>query len=136
MSYLLATNVISELVKSKPNQKVISWFTSVADNDLYLSVLTMGEIRNGIERLSEPKRKDKLLQWLEHDLPNWFENRLIPIDNHIADRWGRLLALNTNTIPAIDSLIAATALTYDLKLVTRNGKDFNFPFLEIIDPWK
>jgi toxin FitB len=135
MSYLLDTNVISELVKPKPNQNVIKWFHEIDNNSLFISVLTLGEIRAGVEKLAEPKRREKLLQWLEYDLPNWFENRLLPINNNIADRWGRLQAISRKTLPAIDSLLAATALTYDLKLVTRNSKDFNFPFLEIANPW-
>jgi predicted nucleic acid-binding protein len=136
MSYLLDTNVISELVKIKPNQNVIKWFHDVANSDLFISVLTLGEIRAGVEKVSEPKRRSKLLQWLEHDLPAWFENRLLPVNNHVADRWGRLQAMGKKTLPAIDSLLAATALTYDLKLVTRNTQDFDFPFMETINPWE
>ena len=73
MSYLLDTNVISELVKITPNQNVIKWFRDISNDDLFISVLTLGEIRTGVEKVTEPKRRSKLLQWLEHDLPKWFD---------------------------------------------------------------
>lgn len=135
MSYLLDTNVISEIVRARPNENVIRWFKTVADDALYMSVLTLGEIRKGIEKIKDNERKEKLRLWLEHDLLVWFGDRILPINQQVADKWGRLQHYAGRPIPAIDSLIAATALYYDLRLVTRNGKDFQHPDLHIINPW-
>ncbi len=135
MSYLLDTNVISELVRAKPEQSVVAWFESVPNTALFLSALTLGEIRKGVEQLKNSVRKEKLRIWLEVELIEWFDKRILTIDAAIADRWGRLQAEMERTIPAIDSLIAATALHYDLRLVTRNKRDFNYPNLQIISPW-
>lgn len=135
MSYLLDTNVLSELVRPEPGPAVLAWFDSVPDDSLYVSVLTIGEIRKGVESLSDGKRKEKLRVWLEHTLPDWFENRMLSIDEAVAEQWGRMLAEVNRPVPAIDSLLAATALHHDLRMVTRNVQDFNFPDLEVIDPW-
>ena len=135
MSYLLDTNVISEIARTRPDNNVIKWFQSVPDDSLHLSVLTLGEIRKGVEKIKENERKEKLRLWLEHDLLVWFANRILPINEQVADKWGRLQNHAGRPIPAIDSLIAATALHYDLRLVTRNGQDFQHPGLEIINPW-
>ncbi len=136
MSYLIDTNVISELVKTRPNQAVINWFESIPSDSLYLSVLTLGEIRKGIEKVTAIPRKQKLKKWLEQELSAWFGNRILTINREVADYWGRLQAISERSIPAIDSLIAATALHFDLCLVTRNVADFDFPALEIINPWE
>ena len=135
MSYLIDTNVISELVKAKPEPRVLGWFGGVADETLYLSVLTLGELRNGVESLPKGSRRERLRVWLEHDLPAWFGERLLPVDAAIADRWGRLLAGAGRTLPAVDSLLAATALQHDLRIVTRNAADFRLSGVEVIDPW-
>lgn len=135
MSYLLDTNVISEIIRVKPNENVIKWFKTISNDALYMSVLTLGEIRKGVEKVSENTRKEKLRLWLEHDLLEWFGDRILPINQQVADKWGRLQHYAKHPIPAIDSLIAATALYYDLRLVTRNNKDFQHPDLEIINPW-
>jgi predicted nucleic acid-binding protein len=136
MTYLLDTNVVSELVRSKPNSHVIKWFESIPNDALHLSVLSLGEIRKGIEGIKETERKEKLRLWLEIDLPTWFGNRILTIDKLVVDRWGRLQHEAKRPIPAIDSLIAATALHYDLRLVTRNERDFQFFSLQVINPWE
>jgi predicted nucleic acid-binding protein len=135
MSYLIDTNVISELIKPRPNKAVLEWFTAIPEDSLYLSVITLGEIRKGIEKISEPHKKEKLRIWLEHELPAWFGSRLLPIDKHIADCWGLLQAQTLRTLPAIDSLLAATAISASLYLVTRNVFDFESVALRIINPW-
>lgn len=136
MSYLIDTNVISEVFKKTPDTQVLKWFESIPSSSLYLSVITFGEIRKGIEKLDYTEKKITLLAWLEHELPAWFEERVLTINIEVADRWGYLLSTANKPIPAIDSLIAATALTHNLKLVTRNIKDFiNIPGLETINPW-
>ena len=136
MSYLIDTNVLSELRRKAPNPGVVAWFEERPATTLYVSVLTLGEIRKGIEALGKSKRKLKLLDWLETELPAFFSGRILPIDEEVADRWGRLLAAAGRPLPAIDSLLAATALTHGLALVTRNVDDFPYPDLEIIDPWE
>ena len=95
----------------------------------------MGEIRKGIESLIDRKRREKLRLWLDHELSGWFEGRVLRIDLAVADRWGRLLAEIGRPVPTVDSLLAATALHHDLRLVTRNAKDFYYPGFEVIDPW-
>jgi predicted nucleic acid-binding protein len=136
MNYLIDTNVISEMIKSKPDKNVMNWFEAVPDESLYLSVLTLGEIRKGIGKVEDVAKKEKLRIWLEHELPAWFDQRMLDIDSHVSDRWGRLLAQHKKSLPAIDSLIAATALHFDLCLVTRNTSDFDYiSDLQIINPW-
>ena len=136
MSYLIDTNIISELRRKDANPGVISWFAERPATTLYLSVLTLGEIRKGIEALPSGKRKLALRDWLEVDLPAFFTGRILRVDEVVVDRWGRLLARIKRTAPAIDSLIAATALQHGLTLVTRNTADFKFPELDVINPWQ
>lgn len=136
MSYLIDTNVISELVRPKPDAAVLDWFANTPDDALFLSVLTLGEIRKGVEKLPEPQRREKLRLWLEHDLRDWFGTRILSIGPDVADHWGRLLAQAGRPVPAVHSLLAATALHHDLRLVTRNTKDFDYTGLEVINPWE
>ncbi|HEY0295741.1 MAG TPA: type II toxin-antitoxin system VapC family toxin [Bordetella sp.] len=136
MSYLLDTNVLSELRRRKPDAQVVQWMKERPATTLYLSVLTLGELRKGIEALPDSSRKRLLLDWLEIDLPGFFTGRVLPVDVRVANRWGHLLAQAKRPLPAIDSLLAATALTHGLTLVTHNLRDFQHPGLEIIDPWQ
>jgi len=136
MSYLLDTNIVSETVRPNPNKAVITWLDQLPADALFVSVLTLGEIRKGIEILADRRRREKLRLWLEHELPAWFEGRVLPIDLAIADRWGRLLAEVDRPVPTIDSLLAATALHHELRLVTRNSGDFEYPGLQVINPFR
>jgi len=136
LSYLVDTNVLSELRRREPEPAVVAWFEERPATTLYLSVLTLGELRKGIEALPEGKRRLKLTDWLDTALPEFFSGRILPVDKEVADRWGRLLAAAKQPLPAIDSLLAATALTHGLRLVTRNVRDFRHPGLEVINPWK
>ena len=135
MNYLLDTNVISELKRPKPNENVVNWFSEKEADSLYLSVLTLGEIRKGIEKMTDGQRKNALLIWLEKDIPLWFDSRLLNIDVETADCWGKLQAQANRPLPAIDSLLAATAIRHDLCLVTRNVGDFDYPNLKISNLW-
>ena len=136
MSYLVDTNVFSELRRKEPNAGVVAWFGERPATTLYLSVLTLGEIRRGIEALPNSKKKLALRDWLEVELPAFFSGRILLIDTPVVDRWGRLLARVKRSVPAIDSLIAATALHHGYALVTRNEADFKFPELDLINPWQ
>ena len=136
MSYLLDTNVLLELARAQPHERVLAWFDDVPDEALHISVLTLGEIRKGIEKLPASARRERLRVWLEHELTGWFGARILPIDAGVARRWGILNAQAGRTLPAIDSLLAATALHHGLRLVTRNVRDFAFPGLEIVNPWE
>ncbi len=136
MSYLLDTNIVSETVRRSPNKAVIAWLDQLPGEALYVSVLTLGEIRKGIETLTDRKRREKLRLWLEHELPAWFEGRILSVDLAVADRWGRLLAEVGRPVPTTDSLLAATALHHELRLVTRNSSDFEYPGLEVINPFR
>ena len=136
MSFLIDTNVVSEVARARPDPAVLAWFEAVADQQLHLSVLSVGEMRKGIEKLPASKRRSQLAAWLDDELPAWFGPRLLPIDTAVADRWGRLLAASPRSLPAVDSLLAATALTHDLAIVTRNVADFDIPGLAVVDPWR
>ena len=135
MSYLLDTNVLSELRRKLPDARVAHWFSQRPATTLYLSVLTLGEIRKGIEVLPDPARRLTLLDWLETRLPAFFAGRILPIDAAVADRWGRMAAQAGRPVPAIDSLLAATAEQHGLTLVTRNLRDVKGLAVQVINPW-
>lgn len=135
MSYLVDTNVLSELRRKTPDPGVVGWFSQRPATTLYLSVLTLGEIRKGIEGVSDPRRRQSLSDWLETDLAAFFTGRILDVDGAVADRWGRLVASAGRPLPAIDSLLAATALHHGLVLVTRNIKDFGGVQVPLFDPW-
>jgi predicted nucleic acid-binding protein len=135
VSYLLDTNVLSETSRPNPAPAVLQWLSGIPDEALFISALTLGEIRRGIERLKAGRQREHLRTWLEHELTEWFGARALPVDTAVADRWGRLLAEAGRTLPSIDSLIAATALHHELRLVTRNERDFTYGGLEVFNPW-
>lgn len=139
MKYLLDTCVISELVAKQPNARVLEWIDSVDPDGVFLSVITIGEITKGVEKLPNSKRKQELTDWLENELLIRFQENLIELDVNILIRWGQLnaeLESNGQKMPAVDSLIAATALSRGLILVTRNEADFAETDVEILNPWK
>jgi predicted nucleic acid-binding protein len=136
VSYLLDTNVVSELVHRRPDPALVHWFHGVEEVSLHLSVLTLGELRSGVEAVKDGGRRERLRVWLERDLAERFADRLLPVTAAVAVRWGRLLADAGRTVPAIDSLLAATALTHGLRIVTRNVRDFRFPGLDVVNPWE
>ena len=109
MSYLLDTNVLSELRRKTPDAGVVEWFSGRPASTLYLSVLTLGELRKGIEGVLGAKRRMALMDWLETDLPSFFAGRILPVDAPVADRWGRLVAAAGRPLPAIDSLLHGDA---------------------------
>jgi predicted nucleic acid-binding protein len=138
MKYLLDTCVLSELVARQPNAQVVAFVDSLDPDDACLSVITIGEIARGIEKLPPSRRKQELLTWLKEDLLSRFQGRIIPIDMDVMLGWGLLTARADaagRPMPAIDSLIAATAQVHALTLVTRNVDDFTASGVEIVNPW-
>ena len=137
--FLLDTNVISELIKPQPDGNVLRWIADTDEALLFLSVLTLGEIRSGIERLNPGKRRGRLEAWLAADLRLRFHERILTIDEGIAQRWGALSATAARKgrpVPVIDGLLAATALHHDLMLVTRDNGDVSGTGVPVLDPWQ
>ena len=137
--YLLDTNCISELVRLKPEPRVVAWMQVAEETMLYLSVLSLGEIRKGLAVLPQVKRRTSLETWLEIELGARFAGRILPIDVSVADRWG-LLAANAKkegkTLSTIDGLLAATALHHNLTVVSRNDSGFADTQVQVLNPWK
>ena len=136
--FLLDTNVISELVKLKPERRVTSWVETTDEALFYLSVLTLGEIRKGIAMLPQTKRRTQIESWLETGLSVRFAGRILAIDAAIANRWGILSGasqLQGTSLPVIDGLLAATALHHNLTLVTRNTMDVSATNASTFNPW-
>ena len=139
MRYLLDTCVISELAKPKPNEKVVSWATQNDEENFYLSTLTFGELHKGISKLPPSKRKENLLQWVEHDLKDRFKTRIIDITLKVAKQWGETQGISESQgrpMPTIDGLIAATGLAHDLTVVTRNTADMQQSGVSLLNPWE
>jgi predicted nucleic acid-binding protein len=136
--FLLDTNCISELVRRQPEPRMVEWMRAANESLLYLSVLTLGEIRKGAAALPQGNRRAYLESWLESDLQVRFSGRILAIDNHVADRWGWLTAeaqLKGRPLSAVDGLLAATALHHNLTLVSRNVSDFANTPVPILNPW-
>jgi tRNA(fMet)-specific endonuclease VapC len=139
MNYVLDTNVISELISKQSNKEVVEWLDRLDPNTIYLSVITIGEIRKGIEKLPPSKRRDAVREWLGADLLLRFQGRILEITAEVMLVWGELAGRLENEgrpITAIDSLIGAIALQRNYCLVTRNEHDFQHTGVTIINPWK
>jgi predicted nucleic acid-binding protein len=137
--YLLDTNCISELVRIQPEPGVVAWMEAADETLLYLSVLTLGEIRKGLAGLPQSKRRTHLEIWLETELRVRFAGRILPIDEGVADRWGLLAALAKSegkALATIDGLLAATALHHNLTVVSRNVNDFQNTHVPVLNPWE
>jgi toxin FitB len=138
VSYLLDTCLISELIKPKPDRKIVNWVKGIDDEDQYLSSLTIGEIQKGISKLNDSDWKRDLQQWLECDLLERFRGRIVSIDSRVAQKWGEIIAqaeLRGTLMPIIDSLIAATGIVHDLTVVTRNTGDMEGCGVNLLNPW-
>src|SRR5689334_3941120 len=139
MNYLLDTNVVSELIAREPNQKVVGWIDSLEPETVYLSVITIGELRKGVEKLAPSRRKDQLTHWLTSDLLLRFTNKIVNITTDVVLVWGELtgrLERDGKPMPAIDSLIAASVVEGKFTLVTRNEDDFQHAGIPVINPWE
>ena len=136
--FLLDTNCISELIRSQPDPRVVDWMRAADESLLYLSVLTLGEIRKGAAALPQSKKRTYLETWLDLDLKVRFSGRILAIDNAVADRWGWLTAQAESKgrpLAAIDGLLAATALHQNLTIVSRNISHFISTQVPILNPW-
>ncbi len=138
MNYLLDTNVISELVTKQPSQKVVDWIDAIDDERIYLSAITIGELKKGIEKLPASQRKELLRDWLHQELLTRFGGRILAIDTAVMLTWGQFTAMleqRGRKLPAMDSLIAALALQSGFTLVTRNEADFSDTGVTLLNPW-
>lgn len=138
MSYLLDTVTVSEWAKPRPDPGVVDWLAEVDEDRTFLSVLTLGELRRGVERLAAGRRRSQLAVWLAEQLPDRFEGRLLPVEPGVADAWGRLAARlerQGRKVGAVDALIAATAEVHELQIVTRNVADFEPTGVAVVNPW-
>ena len=138
MNYLLDTCVISELVKPSPNATVIDWLDATPNERLFLSVITIGEIRKGLAKLPESKKRTSLTNWFNILLED-YRTRIHPINLTVAENWGAIQGIAEkcgHPMASVDSMIAAVAYTYNLVLVTRNESDFTASNLPIINPWQ
>ena len=136
--FLVDTNCISELIRSNPDPGVLAWMQAAREDLLFLSVLTLGEIRKGVAGLPQGKRRAQLEAWLELDLRARFAGRILTIDSQITDRWGLLTAeakRKGRPLSVIDGLLAATALHHNLTIVSRNVNDFTPSHVSVLNPW-
>ncbi len=139
MSYLLDTNIICEVTKPQPNAVTQAWLASQPDDSLFLSVITIGEIHRSILLLETGKKKHALLRWLDNEIKSAFADRILPINITVMEHWAQLQAASEKAgrrLPAMDGLIAATALAHELTLATRNTADFQSAKVPLINPWQ
>lgn len=136
MSFLLDTNVISEAARRQPHPAVQSWLAAQPGESLYLSAITIGEIRHGIVLLATGRKKNALLHWLD-ELKSTFAERLLPADTDVMEYWAWIQSARAGRrLPVMDAFIAATALAHDLTLATRNTADFQSLRLSLVNPWR
>lgn len=136
MSYLLDTVVVSELMKKNQNPDVVRWIDAQEARLLFVSVVTVGEIEQGIERLPHGERRRAFERMTREALPARFAERILPVGIEVASSWGVFSGCHKQTLPVIDGLIAATARVHGLTVVTRNVADFRRFDVPIFDPWK
>lgn len=138
MTFLLDTNVISEAEKPAPNADVIQFLAQVNEDSLYLSVVTMAELHRGLVLMGSGRRRDRLANWIETELPSRFAERLLPFDLSTAAAWGDIMAASRReglNLQMMDAMLAATAVVHELTLVTRNVRDFARLGVPIFNPW-
>jgi toxin FitB len=138
VTYLLDTCCVSELIRPNPDSGLISWFENTDESVMHLCVLTVGELEKGIAKLTASARRGRLEAWVRNDLAERFRGRVISIDEAVASKWGKLVGeaeRSGSPLPVIDSLLAATALSHQLMVVTRNLGDFERCGARCLNPW-
>ncbi len=138
MTFLLDTNVVSEWAKPQPDPGVMRWLYEADEDRLFLSVITLAELRFGVERLPPGARRNRLDAWIREELAGRFEGRILAVDETVAEMWGQVLASSEaqgRRMNLMDCFLAATAKVHRLKLVTRNSKDFSGLEREVLNPW-
>lgn len=138
MSFLLDTNVVSEWVRPRPDPGVVAWLAEADEDRVFISVVTLAELRHGVERMERGARRRRIEDWLGRALPARFEGRILPIDEAVAETWGRVVAegeARGRPIGPMDAFIAATARVHGLSVVTRNAADFESAVRDVVDPW-
>ena len=139
MNFLLDTNVVSEWVRPRPDPGVITWMAEVDEDRVFLSVVSLAELRYGIAKMPAGVRRDRLDSWLGEEVLLRFESRILPIDASIANMWGQVLARSQalgRTIGILDGFLAATAEKHQLTMVTRNVADFFVLGHSVLNPWQ
>jgi predicted nucleic acid-binding protein len=138
VNFLLDTNLVSEWTKPRPNRGVVSWLADADEDRVFISVVTIAELRHGVERLAIGRRRKRLNEWIEGELLFRFDERILPIDAATADAWGRIVAHREELgrpIGTMDAFIAATAQVHKLTLATRNQTDFEASVATVVNPW-
>jgi predicted nucleic acid-binding protein len=138
VNFLLDTNLVSEWTKPRPNPGVVSWLADADEDRVFISVVTIAELRHGVERLAIGRRRKRLNEWIEGGLLFRFDERILPIDAATADAWGRIVAHREGLgrpIGTMDAFIAATAQVHKLTLATRNQTDFEASVAAVVNPW-
>lgn len=138
MTFLLDTNVVSEWVRPAPDRGVVEWLAEVDEDRVFISVMTLAELRYGIERMPAGRRRRRLDEWLRDDLIARFDGRMLPMDTAVAEAWGTMMARSQalgRPMGVADGFIAATAEVHGLALVTRNASDFEAAVKTIVNPW-
>jgi predicted nucleic acid-binding protein len=138
VNFLLDTNLVSEWIKPHPNAGVVAWLADADEDRVFISVVTLAELRHGVERLAVGQRRKRLNEWLQGELLIRFDARILPVDAAVADAWGRIVAHREalgRPIGAMDAFIAATAQIHNLTLATRNQTDFTSSVDAIVNPW-
>lgn len=138
MSWLLDTCVLSELVRPHPEPSVVAWVRGRNEQELFLSVLTIGELEKGVARLADTARRVALEQWVRRDLVERFRGRMLSVDAPVAARWGALTGASEargTPLPVVDALLAATSLEHDCVVVTRNTNDLERCGARCFNPW-
>jgi predicted nucleic acid-binding protein len=138
VNFLLDTNLVSEWTKPRPNPGVVRWLADADEDRVFISVVTIAELRHGVERLAIGRRRKRLNEWIEGELLFRFDERILPIDAATADAWGRIVAHREGLgrpIGTMDAFIAATAQVHKLTLATRNQTDFEASVAAVVNPW-
>jgi toxin FitB len=134
--WLIDTNVLSETLRPQPDERVMDWLAEVDAQKCYISVLTLGELRKGVLKLPTGRQRERLTHWMDNTLAQWFGERVVAIDLSVSAHWAQLLAQAGRPIPAIDSLLAASAVAKGLVVATRNVRDFELPGVTVFNPWE